>query len=135
MAAQGAAAAAPDMSEYITRVEAQQEIGRLVKEQLDTFQQQRDAIAEQSRQLEEQARQARETSGQLAIEVGRVLTANKAQCDEQIAQQVGKLRTDAQDAVTTVNEKIKEMEEIFKNAAHAQTVSQDDSELKLSEHV
>ena len=51
MAAQGAAAASPDMSQYITRVEAQQEIGKLVKEQLDTFQAQSDVIAEQRRQL------------------------------------------------------------------------------------
>ena len=94
MAASGAAAAVPDMSQYITRDEAQSEIGKLVKEQLGTFKAQRDAIAEQSQRLEEQSRQARDTSATLAIEVDTVLKANKTQCDEQIAQQVGSRRTD-----------------------------------------
>ena len=102
------------MSQYITREEAQSEIGKLVKEQLETFKTQRDAIAEQSQRLEEQSREARETSAKLAIEVDIVLKANETQCDEQIAQQVGGLRTDVQAAVTTVNEKIAEMEAIYK---------------------
>ena len=78
-----------------------------VKEQLEIFKAQRDAIAEQSQRLEEQSREARDNSGKLALEVDKVLKENKTQCDEQIAQQVGKLRSDVQDAVTTVNEKIK----------------------------
>ena len=79
MAASGAAAAVPDMSQYITRDEAQSEIGKLVKEQLDTFKAQRVAIAELSQRREEQRREARETSAKLPIEVDTVLKANKTQ--------------------------------------------------------
>ena len=67
-----------------------------------------------ARDLKKQSREAHETSAKLAIEVDTVLKANKTQCDEQIAQQVGGLRTDVQAAVTTVNEKIAEMEAIYK---------------------
>ena len=130
MAASGGAAA-PDMSQYITRDEAQSEIGRLVEEQLDTFSAQREVMAEQSRRLEEQSKEARDASAKLAIEVDTVLKANKAQCEAQIAQQVGDLRNDAQAAVTTVNTKIAEIEALFK----AQTTSQEDADLTLSQHV
>jgi hypothetical protein len=123
------------MSQYITRDEAQFEIGKLVKEQLETFKTQRDAIAEQSRRLEEQSREARDISGKLAVEVGKVLKANKTQCDEQIAQQVGNLRADVQAAVTTVDEKIAEMEAMFKAHSSEQTASHDDADLKLVQHV
>ena len=43
-----AAASAPDMSQYITRTEAQSEIGRLVQEQLEAFTAQKKLIEEQS---------------------------------------------------------------------------------------
>ena len=135
MAAQGAAAAVPDMSQYITRDEAQSEIGKLVKEQLETFKAQRDAIAEQSQRLEEQSREARDNSGKLAVEVDKVLKANQTQCDEQIAQQVGNLRADVQAAVTTVDEKIAEMEAMFKAQTLESTASHDDADLKLVQHV
>ena len=107
------------MSQYITREEAQSEIARLVAQQVEAFSAQREALQEQSRRLKEQSREARETSVKLAIEVVIVFKANKTQCDAQIAQQVGELRTDAQAAVTTVNENITEMEALFQ----AQTVS------------
>ena len=135
MAAQGAAAAVPDMSQYITGDEAQSEIGRLVKEQLDTFKAQREAIAEQSQRLEEQSREARDTSAKLAIQVDTILKADKTQCDEQIAQQGGGLRTDVQAAVTAVDEKIAEMEAIYKAQTLESTASHDDADLKLTKHV
>ena len=135
MAASGAAAASPDMSQYITRVEAQQEIGRLVKEQLETFQAQSDVIAEQRRKLEEQSREARDTSAKLALQVDTVLKQNKIDCDEQISQRVGELRAQAQDAVTTVQEKIKEMEALILAQTKAQDVSQMDADLSLTKHV
>ena len=119
------------MSQYITREEAQSEMARLVAQQVQAFSAQREALQEQRQRLEEQSREARESSATLAIEVDTVFKANKTQCDAQIAQQVGELRTDAQAAVTTVNEKIAEMEALFQ----AQTVSQDDADLKLDQHV
>ena len=82
MAASGGAAA-PDMSQYITRDEAQSEIGRLVKEQLEAFSAQREVIAEQSRKLEEQSREAPDISAKLAIEVDAVLKSNKTECEAQ----------------------------------------------------
>ena len=88
-------------------------------------------MAEQSRRLEEQSREARDASAKLAMQVDTVFKANKAQCEAQIAQQVGDLRTDAQAAVTTVNTKIAEIESLFK----AQTSSQEDADLTLSQHV
>ena len=42
--ASAAGNAAPDMSQYITREEAQREIARLVAEQLEAFSAQREAI-------------------------------------------------------------------------------------------
>ena len=47
-----AAAAVPDMSQYIMRTEAQSEIGRLVQEQLETFTVQKKVIEEQSQQAQ-----------------------------------------------------------------------------------
>ena len=123
MAASGAAAA-PDMSQYITRVEAQSEIGRLVKEQLEQFSAQREVVVEQSQV-------ARDTFSALAIEVDLTLKRNKADCEAQIAQQVGELRTQAQTSVSTVTEKIAEIESLFK----VHTASQEDAELKLTKHV
>ena len=134
MAAQ-AAAVVPDMSEYITRAEAQQEIGKLVKEQLDTFQAQREAIEEQSRRLEEQSREARDNAGKLTIEIDRVLKENKKQCDDQITQQVGTLRTDVQNAVQAVDEKIAAMEALHKAQTLESTVAHDDADLKLVQHI
>ena len=119
------------MSQYITRDEAQSEIGRLVKEQLEAFSAQGEVIAEQSRRLEEQSREARDTLAKLAIEVDAVLKSNKTDCEAQIAQQVGDRRTDAQAAVTAVNAKIADIEELFK----AKTSSQEDADLKLVQHV
>ena len=81
MAASGAAAA-PEVSQYITRVEAQSEIGRLVKEQLEAFSEQREAIVEQNQA-------ARDTLSALATEVDLALKRSKADCEAQIAQTVG----------------------------------------------
>ena len=122
--AAAAGIAIPDMSQYIARDEAQCEIARLVAEQLEAFSAEREA-------LQEQSREARDTSAKLAITVDAVLKSNKAECEAQIAQQVGDLRTDAQNAVTTVNAKIAEIEELFK----VQTSSQEDADLKLGQHV
>ena len=116
------------MSQYITRDEAQSEIERLVKEQLDTFSAQKKVMAEHSRRLEEQSRKARHASAKLAIGVHTVL---KAQCESQIAQQVGDLRIDGQAAVTTVNTKIAEIDVVFQ----AQTSSQENGDLNLGQHV
>ena len=69
-----AAQAVPDMSQYITRVEAQSEIGRLVKEQLETSSAQREAIVEQSQA-------ARDTVSALAIGVDLTLKRNKTDCE------------------------------------------------------
>ena len=84
-----AAQAASDMRQYITRTEAQTEIGHLVKEQLEAFTEQRKAI-------EEQSQAARETMVRLAAEVDNTLQRNKADCEKQIAEQVGELRTQAE---------------------------------------
>ena len=135
MAAQGAAAAVLDMSQFITREEAQSEIGKLVKEQLDTFKAQRDAIAVQSQRLEEQSVEARDTSAKLATQVDKVLKQNKTDCDEQITQRVGELRAQAQAAVTTVQEKITEMEALIKAQTDAQESSQENADLSLTKHV
>ena len=110
-----AAQAASDMSQYITRTEAQNEIGRLVKEQLEAFTEQRKAI-------EEQSQAARDTLIALNAEIDNTLKRNKADCEKQIADQVGEFRTQAQVSVRTTTEKIAQVDALFKN----QTDSQED---------
>ena len=119
-----AAQAAPDMSQYITRTEAQNEIGRLAKEQLEAF-------TEQRKDTETQGQEARDTVIPLTNDFDNNQKRNKADCEKQIADQVGELRTQAQTSVTTVNEKIAEIESLFKS----HTASQEDADLKLSQHV
>ena len=113
-----AAAAAPDMRQYIMRTEAQSEIGRLGKEQLDAFTAQRQII-------EEQSQQAQSTLAAITAEIDNTLKRNKADCEKQIADQVGELRTQAQTSFSTVTEKIAEIESLFKG----HTASQDDADL------
>ena len=84
-----AAQAAPDMSQYITRTEAQNEIGRLIKEHLEAF-------TEQRKVMETQSQEARDTLITLTAEIDNTLKRNKADCEKQIADQVGELRTQAQ---------------------------------------
>ena len=119
-----AAQAASDMSQYITRAEAQTEIGRLVKEQLETSNEQRKVI-------EERSQQPQSTLNSLKDEIASTLKRNKADCEKQIVDQVGELRTQAQTSVSTVTEKIAEIKSFFKG----HTASQDDADLKLAKHV
>ena len=103
-----------------TRAEAQSEIGRLVNEQLEAFSVQRKAI-------EEQSRSARVLVDKVATEADNALKRNQAACEEQIAQQVRDLRTQAQTSVSTVSDKLAEIESRIK----AHMSFQEDAGLKL----
>ena len=119
-----AAAAAPDMSQYITRTQAQSEIGRLVQEQLEAF-------TAQKKVIEEQRQHAQNTLIAITAEIDNTLKRNKADCKKQIEDQVGELCTQAHSSVTTVSDKIAEVESLFKS----HTTPQEGADLKLSQHV
>ena len=118
MAVQGAP---PDVTLYIMRAEAQMEIGRLVAEQLEAFSAHRKAI-------EEQSQAARMLIDRLATDADAALKRNQPACEEQITQQVGDVCAQAQTFVSTVNDKLAQIESLI--AAH--TLSQEAAELDLA---
>ena len=68
----------------------------------------------QRKAIEKQSQSARELVVSLGTEVDNTLRRIKAACVEQIAQQVGDLRTQAQTSVSSVNEKLAEIKSLFK---------------------
>ena len=83
------------MTLYITRAEAQLEIGRLVAEQIGAFNAQRQVIVAQSEEV-------RLLNDELAADADAALKRNHVTAEEQTAQQVGDLRTHNRD-VTLIN--------------------------------